>query len=42
MVKVGMHLGRMLKLEKKMNRCQVMKGLAQPGENLGFYPEKSN
>lgn len=40
-VRVGIHLGRMLKLERKMNRHQVMKGLLKPGEILAFYAEKS-
>lgn len=27
--------------KKKMNRCQIMKGLVQPGENLRFCLDKS-
>lgn len=38
---VGIPLGKMLNLEKKMNRCQIMKGLVQPGENLRFCLDKS-
>lgn len=41
-VRVAMHLGRMLKLEIKMNRYQVIKGLRRLGEKiLDFYSENN-